>query len=403
MVRRAVLAVVAIMVVIVGSVVASTPAGAVVDTATVVPSPNPGVISNVLNSVSCVSASWCAAVGEADGQLALAWNGTSWADVANPGLGGSLMMVSCATTSSCFAFGYSGTGLAWDGVSWTQAPNPLTQSGVSGQVLRLNCFTASRCIAVGSFIAPVDGQFYWKPLVLVWDGTNWTKQETPSPGGPGTPDAAGLSANNLAYVSCVAENSCTAVGTYDDGTGGKALILAWDGNSWTQVTAPNLGTSESGLISVSCVSASWCSAVGQYNDVVGSQPLVLVWDGVSWTQVASPNLNAPYGRLVEVSCVSTSSCVAVGNYGDNAEAKPLVLVWDGLSWTQLSSPNLSSGRNYLSAVSCVSASLCTAVGFSVDDGFGHAKTLVVSLTTAPPVPTTTSSISDDPVAPTFTG
>ncbi|CAB4372268.1 MAG: hypothetical protein F2920_07000 [Actinobacteria bacterium] len=397
MVRRAVLAVVAIMAVVVGSVVASTPAGAVVDTATVVPSPNPGVISNVLNSVSCVSASWCAAVGEADGQLTLAWDGTSWTEVANPGLGGSLMMASCATTSSCFAFGYSGTGLAWDGVSWAQAPSPLTQSGVSGQVLRLNCFTASRCIAVGAYLTVVNAQFYWKPLVLVWDGTTWTRQVTPSPGGPGTPDAAGLSANNLAYVSCVAEISCTAVGTYDDGTGGKALILVWDGLSWTQVTAPNLGTSESGLISVSCVSASWCSAVGQYNDVVGSQPLVLVWDGVSWSQVASPNLNAPYGRLVEVSCVSTSSCVAVGEYGDNAESKPLVLVWDGVSWTQLSSPNLSSGRNYLSAVSCVSASLCTAVGLSLDDGFGHAKTLVVSLTTAPPVPT------PDPVAPAFTG
>ena len=402
MVRRAVLAVVAIMVVIVGSVVASTPAGAVVDTATVVTSPNPGVISNVLNSVSCVSDSWCAAVGEADGQLTLAWDGTSWTEVANPGLGGSLMMVSCATTSSCFAFGYSGTGLAWDGVSWTQAPNPLTQSGVSGQVLRLNCFTASRCIAVGAYLTVVNAQFYWKPFVFVWDGTTWTQQVTPSPGGPGTPDEAGLSANNLTYVSCVSEISCTAVGTYDDGTGGKALILVWDGNSWTQVTAPNLGTSESGLISVSCVGASWCTAVGALWDGAANYNLVLVWDGVTWTQVASPNLGTSYSRLVEVSCVSTSSCVAVGNYGDNADSKPLVLVWDGVSWTQLSSPDLSSGQNYLTAVSCVSVSLCTAAGFSVDDG-NHAKTLVVSLTTAPPVSTTTSSVPADPVVPAFTG
>ncbi|CAB4931208.1 unannotated protein [freshwater metagenome] len=89
--------------------------------------------------------------------------------------------------------------------------------------------------------------------------------------------------------------------------------------------------------------------------------------------------------------------MAVGQYGDNAESKPLVFVWDGVSWTQLSSPNLSSGRNYLSAVSCVSASLCTAVGFSVDDGGSNAKTLVVSLTTAPPVPT------PDPIVPAFTG
>jgi len=402
MVRRAVLAVVAIMAVVVGSVVASTPAGAVVDTATVVPSPSPGLNSNVLNSVSCVSASWCTAVGNSDspagGQLTLAWDGISWTDVANPGLGGSMMMVSCATTLSCFAFGYSDTGLAWDGVSWTEEPGPMTRSGVSGQVLRLKCFTASRCIAVGGYLAVVNAQIFWKPLVMVWDGMTWTRQVTPSPGGPGTPDDAGLSANNLAYVSCVSEISCTAVGTYDDGTGGKALILGWDGVSWTQVVSPDLGGSENGLLSVSCVSTSWCTAVGQYNDVVGSQSLVLKWDGVSWTQVASPNLNAPYSRLVEVSCVSASSCVAVGQYGDGISLGALVLVWDGVSWTQLSSPNLSSGQNYLSAVSCVSASLCTAVGFSIDDdGGNHARTLVVSLTVAPPVPT------PDPVAPAFTG
>ena len=82
MVRRAVLVSVAIMAVVVGSVVVPTPAGAVIDSATVVPGPSPGVSSNELTSVSCVSASWRAAVGTSDdpagGQLTLVWDGASW-------------------------------------------------------------------------------------------------------------------------------------------------------------------------------------------------------------------------------------------------------------------------------------------------------------------------------------
>ena len=46
-----------------GFVVVSTPAGAVVDSATIVPSPNAGTSNDRLESVSCVSASDCVAVG----------------------------------------------------------------------------------------------------------------------------------------------------------------------------------------------------------------------------------------------------------------------------------------------------------------------------------------------------
>lgn len=64
MVRRSVLAMFAVMAIVLGGVVVSTPAGAVVDSAIIVPSPNAG--SDVLSSVSCVSASECVAVGFTD-------------------------------------------------------------------------------------------------------------------------------------------------------------------------------------------------------------------------------------------------------------------------------------------------------------------------------------------------
>ena len=63
MVRRSVLAMFAVMAVVLGGVVVSTPAGAVVDSAIIVPSPNAGTSDDELLSVSCVSASDCVAVG----------------------------------------------------------------------------------------------------------------------------------------------------------------------------------------------------------------------------------------------------------------------------------------------------------------------------------------------------
>ena len=83
MVRRSVLAMFAVLAVVLGGVVVSTPAGAVVDTAVVVPSPNVGTRSNFLSSVSCVSATECVAVGyrytgSAFQTLVMVWDGVEW-------------------------------------------------------------------------------------------------------------------------------------------------------------------------------------------------------------------------------------------------------------------------------------------------------------------------------------
>jgi len=65
MIRRSVVAVVAVLAFVLGCVVVSTPAGAVVDSAVIVPSPNVAS-DDALSSVSCVSASECVAVGYTD-------------------------------------------------------------------------------------------------------------------------------------------------------------------------------------------------------------------------------------------------------------------------------------------------------------------------------------------------
>jgi hypothetical protein len=120
MVRRSVLAMFAVMAIVLGGVVVSTPAGAVVDSATIVPSPNAGTSDNRLFSVSCVSVSFCVATGyqysgSADLTLVEHWNGSVWSTVTSPNPGtiyNSLGSVSCVSVSFCVATGYQYSGSA---------------------------------------------------------------------------------------------------------------------------------------------------------------------------------------------------------------------------------------------------------------------------------------------------
>jgi len=184
MVRRSVLAMFAVMAIVLGGVVVSTPAGAVVDSAVVVPSPNPGTSGNVLSSVSCVSVSFCVAVGYQDsgsGYLTLVeqWNGSVWSTVTSPNPStsdNSLYSVSCVSVSFCVATGYqySGSGYLtlveqWDGTSWSTetSPSPGTNSNVLSSV---SCVSVSFCVATGNQNSGSANQPLYETLVVSLTG-----------------------------------------------------------------------------------------------------------------------------------------------------------------------------------------------------------------------------------------
>ena len=120
MVRRSVLAMFAVIAIVLGGVVVSTPVGAVVDSATIVPSPNAGTYDEPV-SVSCVSASDCVAVGNTNtgpgAALGMVWDGTEWSIVTSPNASASfdmLFSVSCASATECVAVGSTDTGSAYE-------------------------------------------------------------------------------------------------------------------------------------------------------------------------------------------------------------------------------------------------------------------------------------------------
>ncbi len=169
-------------------------------------------------------------------------------------------------------------------------------------------------------------------------------------------------------MSCVAANSCKAVGSYQappnsqGQTPDMTLVESWNGTAWSVQSSPNKAAG-SELADVSCVSASSCTAVGlaDFDTGGGVRTLVESWNGANWSVVVSPN---PAGRdlLSGVSCLSASSCKAVG-YDTRSGAQPRTLIesWKGSAWSLDSSVNNGS-MSTLSGVSCEPGGSCRAVG-----------------------------------------
>jgi len=155
----------AVLIIVLGGVVVSTPAGAVIDSAVVVPTPTPGTTDNSLSSVSCVSVSFCVATGfyragPVNQTLVEQWNGASWTVIPSPNSGtnsNGLASVSCVSESFCVATGSYNDGLLdltlveqWDGANWSVIPSP--NSGTNSNVLNsVSCVNTAFCVATGYY------------------------------------------------------------------------------------------------------------------------------------------------------------------------------------------------------------------------------------------------------------
>ena len=366
--------------------------GAESSSTAIVPSPNSSsTLDNSLESVDCVSGSFCVAVGSFnDGSsgksLVLTWDGSSWAATQSPNNSISqthLTSVSCVSETFCVAVGGSTRlneplVMMWDGMTWTIVSSTASSPSSFFALQSVSCLSPTFCMAVGT-----SGMAPMQTLTMVWDGLTWTQVLSPN-------TSPSLS-NSLRGVSCVTTTLCTAVGFYRDGASSLTLVLTWNGVTWTQVSSPNpwRGTSPSqnnSLSSVSCLSETLCTAVGTYGYLSGGRSLVLNWDGSQWLQVESPDPTIYKSPLQSVSCVETNRCVAVGSYGEYGVplSQPLV-AWSGAQWVQEITASAGSSLNQLRGVSCFSDTNCVAVGSYKNGSID--QTLIMNLVRPAPIAT----------------
>ena len=268
--------------------------------------------------------------------------------------------VSCTSTSFCMAVGEGGgessiaaVSQVWDGHAWSNVdtPDPRGQS----ELLGVSCVSPADCVAVGEAGSFFDSMF---TVALHWDGRKWTEMQTPSP----------EVFSGLESVSCTQDGTCTAVGEDYPNLDAPQAPLAerWNGTKWSVQKTPNPGGGGGAILEgVSCPSANRCVAVGSSNPYSGrSNTLAELWNGRSWRITETPS-----GRddaLYAVDCRAATRCVAVGTRTNGTLAE----IWSAGEWVVSSTPSPSQ-RAALPAVSCVDASTCDAAGLWFDGSFAH--------------------------------
>jgi hypothetical protein len=286
-------------------------------------------------------------------------------------------VVAVAMSSACSAWavgGVVGTGgteisepfvLHWNGPTWTQQAAPVYPNQVSG--LSAVAATSSRnAWAVGYGPAPGVTGGTFQALILRWDGSTWTRQPAPQPSGP--------LVNELTGVTATSARDAWAVGYYFNGAHTQTLILHWSGRAWTRVPSPDPGgrTRFNTLTAVTANSATNAWAVGYslapHAPPTSTAAFVLHWNGRSWARTPIPDQSVPV-ELTSVTATSPRNAWAVG-YDQLAGGveDTVILHWNGRAWKRQPSPNRSKGSNplppddVLEGVAATSARDAWAVG-----------------------------------------
>ena len=182
-----------------------------------------------LSKVSCTPAGFCVAVGYGGGR-SNGWRQVIFTRAVPDGrwhepsprteLRDTLYGVSCVSSSFCIAVGAGDTvhgGLrtravieSWNGQSWHRQQVSMPPRSSLGSV---SCASTTSCVATGQLFArgPVG-----KPeglLVERWNGNHWTGERAPSRSG-----------FELPGVACVTGAGCVAVGAQGDVAGLRELV-----------------------------------------------------------------------------------------------------------------------------------------------------------------------------------
>jgi hypothetical protein len=243
----------------------------------VVPSPNPGTISNALLGVAAISANDAWAVGMYSNNF----------------------------------YGYSRMFTAhWDGTSWRVVPSPIPPGSIGSLLYSVTAVATNDVWAVG---ISQNSNNQTQSLFEHWDGTRWRIVPGPS---------VNRSSGELISITAVSRDDIWAVGSsYDQyNVRNITLIERWNGMSWVVVPSPNLGIYSDYLIGVAAVSANDVWTVGMYfNTDNSTQTLTEHWNGASWSVVPSPNPGL-YNGLNGVAAVpgTATGVVAVGSYSSNS-------------------------------------------------------------------------------------
>ncbi len=232
------------------------------------------------SSTNCEAVGFDAPVAGSDSSaktLVESWNGNTWSVISSPNrYAGSyaedfLSAISCVTETTCFAVGSYDIGLgastssgtlvqSWNGSTWSTV-SAIPDQGDTARILNaVSCSSTTTCTAVG-YSENTSTDSDERTLVESWKGSTWSVAPNPSTAVEGA----------LSGVFCVSPTRCTLVGGDSAGT----LVETWNGIKGSIVPTPERGFRPL-LSAVSCPQTTHCVAVGSYSNATLSKSMTLV-------------------------------------------------------------------------------------------------------------------------------
>jgi hypothetical protein len=208
-----------------------------------------------------------------------------------------------------------------------------------------------------------------RALIVHWNGATWSQASaSPSPGGAALLHGVSAAPGGSAWVA--GDTCASGCGTSSEAD--RTLILRWDGLSWSQTASPSPGrTAFLYGVSASPDGSAW--AVGYTGTSSGAdRTLILRWDGLSWSRMASPSPGRD-ALLLGVSAGPGRTAWAVGDScmsrcgTTSAVYRLLIMHWNGKAWSLVTGPGLASDA-YLYGVSAGLGGSAWAVGYICTSG-----------------------------------
>lgn len=347
-----------LFVTVIATVLLALPSTAHAATWTVVSSPNPGAGDNLLFGADALSPTSAWAVGRFDTgptppfrrTLAVRWNGSAWINTLSPTPVDGSQLNDVDATSATNAWAVGTHIQRWNGSAWS------VQSAPAGFYGGVKAFSATSAWAVGSAGA--------NTLAARWNGSSWT--QVPTPSRPST-------FNSLLAVDGTA-NDLWAVGSSNIQPGygvDEALILRWNGTTWSIVPAPDQFASLRGIVAVA-PNDVW--AVGQVFSLQAFHfvPYAIHWNGTSWTRVNVPDPGGSAGSWFNaVTALSATKVYAVGSSGGT----PFVMRWNGSAWSTETTPAATGPT--LAGAAATGTGTVWGVGYRYDSGLSSFRTLTI--------------------------
>jgi hypothetical protein len=212
------------------------------------------------------------APGPATGTLVMHWDGAAWDVVPSPNVGDRsnvLNAVAVAAPDDVWAVGtardtgglYRTLIAHWDGATWRIVPSP--NAAGENQLQAVAAVSRADVWATG---ASNDGTGSPHPLFVHWTGAGWSR--VPSPGG---------------VLPCIGCRSGLAAVATDDVWAVGSTIAHWDGEAWRLVDDARTPTGRARLYAVAPASACDLWAVGDFDGSTGTLTVTerLLPDGVA--------------------------------------------------------------------------------------------------------------------------